>query len=226
MKPEMSVLGIDIAKRLFHAVGMDERGTIVFRKRLSRHGLIPFIAKLPPVLIGMETCGGEGATPRPAVSCFAVRVVSRIPAAEFFYGPGGLDPLLPARPPRMTRGADGDAELWDRRAGGIGCATRAHNRCGIIGGMSCSLHACLLSYCCWVGYSVWPALRADCDGAERPCPRGQIEAGARGLRRSGTVRGPARLSRSPTEHGSTACPAGVPVRQPRAVLAAPCAPAR
>ena len=26
MKPEMSVLGIDIAKRVFHAVGMDETG--------------------------------------------------------------------------------------------------------------------------------------------------------------------------------------------------------
>ena len=58
MKPEMRVLGIDIAKRLFHAIGMDERGTIVFRKRLSRHDLIPFIAKLPPVRIGVEACGG------------------------------------------------------------------------------------------------------------------------------------------------------------------------
>src|SRR6266699_2175049 len=58
MKPEMSVLGIDIAKRVFHAVGMDERGKIVFRKRLSRHDLMPFMAKLPPVLIGMEACGG------------------------------------------------------------------------------------------------------------------------------------------------------------------------
>ena len=35
MKPEMSVLGIDIAKRVFHAVGMDKRGKIVLRKRLS-----------------------------------------------------------------------------------------------------------------------------------------------------------------------------------------------
>ena len=58
MKREMSVLGIDIAKRVFHAVGMDEKGRIVFRKRLSRHDLIPFLAKLPPVLIGMEACGG------------------------------------------------------------------------------------------------------------------------------------------------------------------------
>ncbi len=58
MKQEMSVLGIDIAKRVFHAVGMDDRGKIVFRKRLSRHDLMPFLAKLPPVLIGLEACGG------------------------------------------------------------------------------------------------------------------------------------------------------------------------
>ena len=47
MKQEMNVLGIDIAKRVFHAVGMDDRGKIVYRKRLSRHDLMPFIAKLP-----------------------------------------------------------------------------------------------------------------------------------------------------------------------------------
>ena len=41
MKPEMHVLGIDIAKRVFHAVGMDDRGNIVYRKRLSRHELMP-----------------------------------------------------------------------------------------------------------------------------------------------------------------------------------------
>src|SRR6267142_4553885 len=58
MKPAMSVLGIDIAKRVFYAVGMDKRGEIVLRKRLARHDLIPFLAQLPPVLIGMEACGG------------------------------------------------------------------------------------------------------------------------------------------------------------------------
>src|SRR5712691_1388783 len=58
MKQEMNVLGIDIAKRVFHAIGMDNTGKIVFRKRFSRHDLMPFLAKLPPVLIGMEACGG------------------------------------------------------------------------------------------------------------------------------------------------------------------------
>jgi len=58
MKHEMHVLGIDIAKRVFHAVGMDDRGNIVYRKRLSRHDLMPCIATLPPGLIGIEACGG------------------------------------------------------------------------------------------------------------------------------------------------------------------------
>ena len=48
---QISVLGIDIAKRLFHVVGMHERGQIVLRKRLARHAVMPFIAALPPVLI-------------------------------------------------------------------------------------------------------------------------------------------------------------------------------
>ncbi len=58
MKQAMSVLGIDIAKRVLHAVGMENTGTIVFRTRLSRHDLMPFLAQLPPVLIGLEACGG------------------------------------------------------------------------------------------------------------------------------------------------------------------------
>ncbi len=58
MKPERSVLGIDSAKRVCHAVGMDNRGTVVYRQRLSRHDRMPFIAKLPPVRIGIEACGG------------------------------------------------------------------------------------------------------------------------------------------------------------------------
>jgi hypothetical protein len=30
---QVSVLGIDIAKQLFHVVGMDNAGTVVWRKR-------------------------------------------------------------------------------------------------------------------------------------------------------------------------------------------------
>src|SRR5712691_3368397 len=58
VKHQMSVLGIAIAKRLFHIVGMHERGQLVLRKRLARNALMHFIAALPPVLIGLEACGG------------------------------------------------------------------------------------------------------------------------------------------------------------------------
>src|SRR5262250_2424116 len=58
MKPELSVVGIDLAKSIFHLVGMDDRGTIILRKRLARGEVMPFMAKLPRVLVGMEACGG------------------------------------------------------------------------------------------------------------------------------------------------------------------------
>jgi len=54
----MTVLGIDLAKRVFHLVGMNETGHVVLKKRLTREALLPFIAQLPPVIIGLEACGG------------------------------------------------------------------------------------------------------------------------------------------------------------------------
>ena len=58
MKQEISVIGIDIAKRVFHLVGMDARGQIVLRKRCSRGEVLPLMANLGPATIGMEACGG------------------------------------------------------------------------------------------------------------------------------------------------------------------------
>jgi transposase len=57
MAQHISVLGIDIAKLVFHGVGMDESGHVVLRKRLGRSALPTFIATVPPLRIGMEACG-------------------------------------------------------------------------------------------------------------------------------------------------------------------------
>jgi transposase len=57
MTQKISLLGIDIAKLVFHVVGMDPTGHVVLRKRLARSELLPFIATLPPLRIGMEACG-------------------------------------------------------------------------------------------------------------------------------------------------------------------------
>ena len=57
MAQTITVLGIDIAKLVFHVVGMDDSGHVVLRKRLARSALLSFIASLPPLRIGMEACG-------------------------------------------------------------------------------------------------------------------------------------------------------------------------
>ena len=54
----VTTLGIDIGKNSFHLIGLDERGAIVLRKKLTRSQLEPFFANLPPCLIGMEACVG------------------------------------------------------------------------------------------------------------------------------------------------------------------------
>ena len=55
---QVKTLGIDIAKNVFQLHGVDERGHVVLKKRLSRKKLLSFIAGLPPCVIGIEACGG------------------------------------------------------------------------------------------------------------------------------------------------------------------------
>jgi transposase len=57
MAQQIHVLGIDIAKLVFHVVGMDDTGHVVLRKRMARSELLAFVAQLPPPRIGMEACG-------------------------------------------------------------------------------------------------------------------------------------------------------------------------
>ena len=46
MAQQMSVLSIDIAKLMFHVVGMNHTGHVVLRKCMARSELLPFIANL------------------------------------------------------------------------------------------------------------------------------------------------------------------------------------
>ena len=54
----MSVVGIDLAKRVFQLHGVDGAGQVVVRKKLTRAKLMPFVAQLEPCVIGMEACAG------------------------------------------------------------------------------------------------------------------------------------------------------------------------
>jgi transposase len=52
-----TTIGLDIAKRVFQAHGMDTRGKNTMTRRLKRAEVLRFFANLQPCLIGMEACG-------------------------------------------------------------------------------------------------------------------------------------------------------------------------
>ena len=54
----ITTLGINLAKTVFQLHGVDERGRVALTKRLTRQQLLPFLANLPPCLIGLEACSG------------------------------------------------------------------------------------------------------------------------------------------------------------------------
>jgi transposase len=54
---EISTIGLDLAKSIFQVHGVDAAGEVVVRKALRRSQMLPFFAKRPPCLIGIEACG-------------------------------------------------------------------------------------------------------------------------------------------------------------------------
>ncbi len=53
----VTTIGLDIAKRVFQAHGVDAAGRAVLRRRLGRSEVLDFFRVLPPCLIGIEACG-------------------------------------------------------------------------------------------------------------------------------------------------------------------------
>src|ERR1700687_5167916 len=54
----IATLGIDLSKTTFHIIGLNMRGEIVLRRKLSRKQLLLYTANRQQILIGMEACGG------------------------------------------------------------------------------------------------------------------------------------------------------------------------
>jgi transposase len=48
---EVTTIGLDIAKHVFHAHGADERGAMVFSRKLTRGKLLDFFAKHPRCVV-------------------------------------------------------------------------------------------------------------------------------------------------------------------------------
>lgn len=55
---EVTTIGLDIAKSVFHAHGADERGAMLFSRKLTRAKLIELFAGQPRCIVALEACGG------------------------------------------------------------------------------------------------------------------------------------------------------------------------
>lgn len=51
-------MGIDLAKNVFQLHGVDKHEKVVLRKQLKRSQMLEMFANKPPMLIGIEACGG------------------------------------------------------------------------------------------------------------------------------------------------------------------------
>ncbi|WP_175713246.1 IS110 family transposase [Burkholderia ambifaria] len=56
---EITLIGIDLGKHVFHLHAQDAKGHEVFRKKLSRVQLLPFFSNLKAVTVVMEACAGS-----------------------------------------------------------------------------------------------------------------------------------------------------------------------
>ena len=54
---EITTIGLDLAKSIFQVHGVDATGRVVVRRSLRRAQMLPFFARLPSCLVGMEACG-------------------------------------------------------------------------------------------------------------------------------------------------------------------------
>ncbi len=52
----VTIIGLDLAKRVFQVHGAGADGSVAFRKKLSRSQVLAFFAQTPPCIVAMEAC--------------------------------------------------------------------------------------------------------------------------------------------------------------------------
>ena len=55
----ISVIGLDLAKSIFHLVGLDRHGKQGLKKKLRRTQMRPYFANLKPCTVAMEACASS-----------------------------------------------------------------------------------------------------------------------------------------------------------------------
>jgi len=55
-RPSVTIVGLDIAKSVFQAHGVDAKGAAIVARSVRRGGPLKFFASPPPCLVGIEAC--------------------------------------------------------------------------------------------------------------------------------------------------------------------------
>lgn len=53
---EVTIIGLDLAKHVFQAHGAAANGAVVFRRKLRRQQVLPFLGSQPRCVVAMEAC--------------------------------------------------------------------------------------------------------------------------------------------------------------------------
>ena len=96
-------IGLDVAKNVFQAHGVDEQGQVVLRKRLRRGEVLTFFASLPPCLISIEACSASHYWARELPIQAGVAVVR----------PGAKAPSYRVVPPHWSSPLPNAGSWWD-----------------------------------------------------------------------------------------------------------------
>jgi len=56
---QVVTVGLDLAKSVFQVHGVDAAGEVIVRRQIRRSQLLPFFAKQPGCLVGMEACASS-----------------------------------------------------------------------------------------------------------------------------------------------------------------------
>ena len=54
--PQVAIIGVDLAKRVFQLHGAAADGSVLFRRKLTRERFLSFLASQPPCVVAMEAC--------------------------------------------------------------------------------------------------------------------------------------------------------------------------
>ncbi len=61
---QVTTIGFDLAKNVFHVHGVTEVGEVAFNRPLRRAQVLAFFGRLSPCLIGIEACASSHPTGR------------------------------------------------------------------------------------------------------------------------------------------------------------------